>query len=65
MNRDQIKGRMKEAAGTLQQKAGKAVESPSHQIKGMAKRAAGKVQKTAGDIAERARDDERAREKDR
>ena len=56
---------MKEAAGTVQQKAGKAVESPSHQIKGMAKRAAGKIQKTAGDIAERARNDERDAGKNR
>lgn len=49
MNRDQAKGRMKEAGGKLQQKAGKAMGSPKHQLKGMAKQAAGKLQKNAGD----------------
>jgi uncharacterized protein YjbJ (UPF0337 family) len=53
MNRDQVKGRMKEAGGKLQQKAGKASGSLKHQAKGLAKLGAGKVQKNAGD----ARDD--------
>jgi uncharacterized protein YjbJ (UPF0337 family) len=53
MNRDQVKGRMKEAAGKIQQKAGKATGSLSEQAKGLAKQGAGKVQKAAGD----ARDD--------
>ena len=65
MNRDQIKGRIKEAAGTVQQKAGKLTGSTSDRIKGMAKRAAGKVQKTVGDAAarieERCEDDKKAR----
>lgn len=49
MNRDQVKGRVKEAAGTVQQKAGKAAGSVTQQAKGLAKRAAGKVQKVVGD----------------
>ena len=49
MNRDQAKGRMKEAVGKVEQKAGKAVGSTKHQAKGLAKQAAGKVQKTVGD----------------
>ena len=49
MNRDQMKGRMKEAVGKIQQKAGKATGSLKHQAKGMAKQAVGKVQKNAGD----------------
>lgn len=53
MNRDQVKGRMKEAGGKVQQKAGKASGSAKHQAKGLAKQAAGKIQKGAGD----ARDD--------
>lgn len=53
MNRDQVKGRMKEAGGKVQQKAGKAIGSPKQELKGAAKQVAGKVQKTAGD----ARDD--------
>ena len=49
MNRDQVKGRMKEAAGKIQQKAGKASGSISQQAKGLAKQGAGKVQKNVGD----------------
>jgi uncharacterized protein YjbJ (UPF0337 family) len=49
MNRDQVKGRMKEAEGKVQQKAGKAAGSLKHQVKGAAKQVAGKVQKNAGD----------------
>ena len=49
MNRDQVKGRMKEAAGTIEQKAGKATGNRSAQAKGMLKRGVGKVQKSVGD----------------
>lgn len=49
MNRDQVKGRGKEAAGKLQQAAGKAMGSPKHRAKGLAREAAGKVQKEVGD----------------
>jgi len=63
MNRDQIKGRAKDAAGYVQQKAGKAAGSPSQRVKGMMKRAEGKLQKTVGDSnersARRARNDNR------
>ena len=53
MNRDQVKGRVKEATGKIQQQAGKATGSLKQQAKGLAKQVAGKVQKTVGD----ARDD--------
>ena len=53
MNRDQVKGRMKEAGGKMQQKAGKASGSTRQQLKGLAKQASGRLQKNAGD----ARDD--------
>jgi len=49
MNRDQVKGRVKEAAGKLQQEAGKATGSIKTQAKGLAKSVAGKVQKNVGD----------------
>jgi uncharacterized protein YjbJ (UPF0337 family) len=49
MNRDQVKGRMKEAGGLIQQKAGKATGNRSQQAKGLLKRGVGKVQKNAGD----------------
>jgi uncharacterized protein YjbJ (UPF0337 family) len=61
MNRDQIKGRAKEAAGTVQQKAGKLMGNPKHQAKGLMKRGVGKLQKTVGD----AREQSRGREIDR
>jgi uncharacterized protein YjbJ (UPF0337 family) len=49
MNRDQVKGRMKEASGKIQQKAGKASGSLKHQAKGLVKQGTGKLQKNAGD----------------
>ena len=49
MNRDQVKGRMKEAGGKLQQKAGKASGSMKQQAKGLMKQGSGKLQKNAGD----------------
>jgi len=49
MNRDQVKGRMKDAGGKLQQKAGKASGSLKHQAKGLMKQGSGKLQRNAGD----------------
>ena len=53
MNRHHVKGTMKEVAGKVQQKVGKATGSTSQQVKGVGKQVAGKVQKAFGD----ARDD--------
>jgi len=50
MNKDTIKGSMKEAAGKVQKEFGKAVDSPKHVIEGSAKEAEGKGQKAAGHI---------------
>jgi uncharacterized protein YjbJ (UPF0337 family) len=50
MNKDTIKGSMKEAAGKVQKEFGKAVDSPKHIIEGGAKEAEGKGQKAAGHI---------------
>jgi len=49
MNKDQIKGSAREAAGKVQKNAGRAVGSTEHQVKGAAKEAAGKAQKAYGD----------------
>lgn len=49
MNRDQLKGRMKEAGGTMQEKAGKAMGNRTQQAKGMLKKGIGKLQKNMGD----------------
>jgi uncharacterized protein YjbJ (UPF0337 family) len=55
MNKDQIKGGMKEAAGKAQKEFGKAVDSPKHQIQGGMKEVAGKTEKAVGDIKETAK----------
>lgn len=52
MNKDQIKGGMKEAAGKVQKEFGKAVDSPKHTIEGGMKEAAGKAQKGLGNVKE-------------
>ena len=49
MNRDQIKGRMKDMGGKVQEKAGKATGNRSQQAKGLVNQGIGKVQKTVGD----------------
>lgn len=50
MNRDQVKGRVKEAAGKVEKSVGRAIGNPKVEAKGLAKEIQGKVQKTAGDI---------------
>ena len=59
MNKDQIKGATKEAAGKVQKNVGDAVGSTEHQAKGLAKEAEGKVQKNVGDAKETIKDDHR------
>ena len=50
MNKDQIKGDVKIAAGKAQEKAGEIIGSKNQQAKGLAKQVKGETQKTAGDI---------------
>ncbi len=50
MNKDQVKGSLKEAAGKVQEKTGEVVGSKTQQAKGMAKEVEGKAQKAAGDV---------------
>ena len=52
MNKDQVKGAIKDAAGKVQTKAGEALGSNKQQAKGMAKQAEGKAQKAVGDVKE-------------
>ena len=52
MNKDQVKGAVKDAAGKLQEKAGEAIGSTEQQDKGLVKQAEGKVQKAYGDVKE-------------
>lgn len=55
MNKDVIKGAMKEAAGKMQKGFGKIVDSPRHKIEGGMKEAEGKAQKAVGHLKEAAK----------
>ena len=55
MNKNQVKGGMKEAAGKVQKEFGKAVDSPKHTIEGGMKELGGKTQKTVGNMQEDSR----------
>ena len=50
MNRDQVKGSIKDAAGKAEEKAGKLTGSTGQQVKRLAKQAEGKAQKGVGDV---------------
>lgn len=52
MNKEQVKGSVKEVAGKVQQKIGEVINSPEQQIKGVAKQVEGKAEKAAGDVKE-------------
>jgi uncharacterized protein YjbJ (UPF0337 family) len=52
MNRDQVKGSAKDAAGKVQRKVGEALDSPTQIAKGAAKQVEGKVQKAVGNARE-------------
>lgn len=56
MNKDQVKGSIKDAAGKVQQKAGSAMGNPKHQAKGIGKQAEGKAQKAYGNAKEAIKD---------
>jgi len=50
MNKDQVKGAVKNAAGKVQQKTGEAIGSTDQQAKGLVKQVEGRVQKAYGDV---------------
>ncbi|MEO8123898.1 MAG: CsbD family protein [Burkholderiales bacterium] len=56
MNKDQVKGAVKDAAGKVQEKAGELINSPEQQVKGIKKQVEGKVQKNYGDAKEAVKD---------
>lgn len=56
MNKDQVKGTIKEAAGKVQQKVGEIVGNPKQEAKGLAKKVEGKVQQKVGDAKEKVQD---------
>jgi uncharacterized protein YjbJ (UPF0337 family) len=56
MNKDQVKGAVKVAAGKVQRKTGEMVGSTDQQVKGLVKEAEGKLQKKVGNAEEAMKD---------
>lgn len=56
MNKDQIKGTIKSAAGKVQEAAGNAVGSDEQRLRGLKKQVEGQTQKTVGDVKEVVKD---------
>ena len=56
MNKDQVKGTIKEVAGKVQQKTGELLGSADQQAKGVAKKVQGKAQQKVGDAKEALKD---------
>lgn len=56
MNKDQVKGSVKDAAGKVQEGVGRAVGSREQEAKGVSKQVAGQTQKTYGDGKEAVKD---------
>jgi len=52
MNKNQVKGALKDVAGKVQEEVGKLVGSKEQQAKGLGKQIAGKAEKTYGDAKE-------------
>lgn len=56
MNKDQVKGVIKEATGKLQAKTGKIMGNHEQQAKGTVKEIEGQLQKRKGDVKEVVKD---------
>jgi len=52
MNKDQVKGSLKDVAGKVQEKTGELTGSDKQQIKGLKNQVEGKIQKGIGDVKE-------------
>jgi uncharacterized protein YjbJ (UPF0337 family) len=63
INKDQIDGRAKEAAGKIEEVAGRVTGSPTRELKGKVKKHVGAVQADYGDAKERSK--EQAKNEDR
>jgi len=50
MNKDQVKGSVKDVAGKVQEKVGEATGDREAESKGIGNQAEGKTQKTVGDV---------------
>ena len=59
MNKNQVNGAVKNAAGKAQQKVGEVIGNTSQQVKGVAKQIEGTVQKGAGDVEQAVKESSR------
>ncbi len=50
MNKNQVKGAVKDIAGKVQEEAGKLAGNKEQQVKGLNKQISGKAEKTYGDV---------------
>ena len=60
MNKNQVKGAVKEIVGKVQEEAGKLVGNNEQQAKGLSKQISGKAEKVYGDVKEAVKDATRA-----
>ena len=56
MNKDQVKGTVKDIAGKVQEKTGQALGSKEQQVKGVIKQVEGQSQKAKGNAKEMLKD---------
>jgi uncharacterized protein YjbJ (UPF0337 family) len=56
MNKDELKGKVKEAKGKVKEKAGELIDDPELQAKGVAEQGVGKVQEGLGAAKRKASD---------
>ena len=56
MNKQQVKGKLKEAAGEVQERTGRLVGSTEQEAKGHAREVEGKAQKKLGDVKQGVKD---------
>lgn len=56
MNKDQLKGSLKEAEGKLQQKLGDLTGNRDQQTKGLSKQVEGKLRRTLGNVEQAVKD---------
>ena len=52
MNKDHVKGSMKDVGGKVQEEAGRLTGNEKQQVKGLKNQVEGKVQKGVGDVKE-------------
>lgn len=64
INKDQVKGRVKEAAGKIQEAAGKAVGNMTQEAKGRINKTLGVAQAKFGDLKEHMKDSQMDSQKD-